>query len=661
MHRHRHQSVQAEAYDRTVVTFAETTSADVDLDLDVDTEDLDLDASATEDLDLVDSMIFVKKERLAASSSSLSPTSPSEMYICAASSIKKEPAMSTSSAVTSQQFDITSSSNNGLILATALSPRSPGSAELVLGSVDLLDEQQQQFQQNQFCCSSTTNNTGNNGSSSARVVISVQDNNGTVGCPVVKDKLDDSGNGSANGSPQNRRLCLVCGDTASGYHYGVASCEACKAFFKRTIQGNIEYTCPASNDCEINKRRRKACQACRFQKCLRMGMLKEGVRLDRVRGGRQKYRRQSSQQQQSQNTNQQLTQQQQQCLLQSHHHGHLNVSARDGMVNNSNGGSVTWTTGNINDSLKNCCCCCSSGGLTSLEENKMLEALQACEPDMLTTNSTENNNSFKPTVTNMNNSQQQQCQSSVTPSVASTTASNSPVHILSDLYDRELVSTIGWAKQIPGFTDLSLNDQMRLLQSTWAELLTLTTAFRSISNSVSMITDNAILNGECQKRKLKYATDYVLDEKQAKEIGLGDVYNLCLHIVEKLQQLKVQKEEYYLLKALVLSNSDAIRVDDQGKLKKFRDAIIQSLTDLLSYNNVNNNNNSNNRPPNDDSNNAVGCAHQRLQQRTNELLLCLPALRQADQLIRQYWGAVHKEGAIRMNKLFVEMLEAYLR
>ena len=29
----------------------------------------------------------------------------------------------------------------------------------------------------------------------------------------------------------------------------------------------------------------------RYQKCLRQGMLKEGVRLDRVRGGRQKYRR----------------------------------------------------------------------------------------------------------------------------------------------------------------------------------------------------------------------------------------------------------------------------------------------------------------------------------------------------------------------------------
>jgi len=80
--------------------------------------------------------------------------------------------------------------------------------------------------------------------------------------------------GSGSVRDELRRLCLVCGDVASGFHYGVASCEACKAFFKRTIQGNIEYTCPANNECEINKRRRKACQACRFQKCLLMGMLK---------------------------------------------------------------------------------------------------------------------------------------------------------------------------------------------------------------------------------------------------------------------------------------------------------------------------------------------------------------------------------------------------
>ncbi|KAF3848201.1 hypothetical protein F7725_021229 [Dissostichus mawsoni] len=39
--------------------------------------------------------------------------------------------------------------------------------------------------------------------------------------------------------------------------------------------GNIEYSCPVASKCEITKRRRKACQACRFQKCLQAGMMRE--------------------------------------------------------------------------------------------------------------------------------------------------------------------------------------------------------------------------------------------------------------------------------------------------------------------------------------------------------------------------------------------------
>ncbi|XP_051954345.1 estrogen-related receptor gamma-like [Xyrauchen texanus] len=103
------------------------------------------------------------------------------------------------------------------------------------------------------------------------------------------EKSQVKGEYGLNSGP--KRLCLVCGDVASGFHYGVASCEACKAFFKRSIQGNIEYSCSVSRDCEITKRRRKSCQACRFTKCLSVGMLREGVRSDRVRGGRQKYKR----------------------------------------------------------------------------------------------------------------------------------------------------------------------------------------------------------------------------------------------------------------------------------------------------------------------------------------------------------------------------------
>ncbi|KAG7222450.1 hypothetical protein CRUP_032946, partial [Coryphaenoides rupestris] len=42
--------------------------------------------------------------------------------------------------------------------------------------------------------------------------------------------------GVALGGKADMHFCAVCRDCASGYHYGVWSCEGCKAFFKRSIQ-----------------------------------------------------------------------------------------------------------------------------------------------------------------------------------------------------------------------------------------------------------------------------------------------------------------------------------------------------------------------------------------------------------------------------------------
>lgn len=54
------------------------------------------------------------------------------------------------------------------------------------------------------------------------------------------------------------------------------SCEGCKGFFKRTIRKDLIYTCRDNKDCLIDKRQRNRCQYCRYQKCLVMGMKREG-------------------------------------------------------------------------------------------------------------------------------------------------------------------------------------------------------------------------------------------------------------------------------------------------------------------------------------------------------------------------------------------------
>ncbi|XP_056157268.1 nuclear receptor subfamily 4 group A member 2-like [Lampris incognitus] len=81
-------------------------------------------------------------------------------------------------------------------------------------------------------------------------------------------------------------LCAVCGDNAACQHYGVRTCEGCKGFFKRTVQKNAKYVCLAAKSCPVDKRRRNRCQYCRFQKCLAVGMVKEVVRTDSLKGRR---------------------------------------------------------------------------------------------------------------------------------------------------------------------------------------------------------------------------------------------------------------------------------------------------------------------------------------------------------------------------------------
>jgi len=86
------------------------------------------------------------------------------------------------------------------------------------------------------------------------------------------------GGGSGDGGKQSSVECIVCGDKSSGKHYGQFTCEGCKSFFKRSVRRNLTYTCRGSRNCPVDQHHRNQCQYCRFKKCLKVGMRREGMR-----------------------------------------------------------------------------------------------------------------------------------------------------------------------------------------------------------------------------------------------------------------------------------------------------------------------------------------------------------------------------------------------
>ena len=82
-------------------------------------------------------------------------------------------------------------------------------------------------------------------------------------------------------------------------HYGVITCEGCKAslkiqhifnklpcllkgFFRRSQQNTTNYQCARQRNCIVDRVNRNRCQYCRLKKCIELGMSKDAVKFGRM-------------------------------------------------------------------------------------------------------------------------------------------------------------------------------------------------------------------------------------------------------------------------------------------------------------------------------------------------------------------------------------------
>ncbi|XP_042856265.1 hepatocyte nuclear factor 4-gamma-like [Penaeus japonicus] len=327
--------------------------------------------------------------------------------------------------------------------------------------------------------------------------------------------------GAGTGSSATNLACAICGDRATGKHYGAHSCDGCKGFFRRSVRKNHTYSCRFNRGCTVDKDKRNQCRYCRLRKCIRVGMKKDAVQNERDR-----------------------------------------ISTR----------RLSYDDGGV------------ASGMTL------------------------------PTILNAEHLSRQ-----FSPAVGDVNLMNKTVAGVMDVCEsmkQQLLILVEWAKYIPSFCDLVLDDQVALLRAHAGEHLLLGAAFRSMN-----LQDMILLGNDC----------IILRNSSEMEISrIGQ--RIMDELIRPLRQVQLDENEYACLKTIVFFDPLIRGLRDVGRVKTLRYQVQLLLEDYI----------------NDRQFESRG--------RFGEILLTLPALQSITwQMIEQIQFA-KLFGVARIDNLLQEML-----
>ncbi|XP_070834897.1 estrogen receptor 2b isoform X2 [Chaetodon trifascialis] len=408
---------------------------------------------------------------------------------------------------------------------------------------------------------------------------SINASSSIIGCNKPLGKRSGEGGEGVNSScssavgKADMHFCAVCHDYASGYHYGVWSCEGCKAFFKRSIQGHNDYICPATNQCTIDKNRRKSCQACRLRKCYEVGMMKCGVRRERCSHRGARHRRGGLQPRDP--TGRSLVR----VGLGSQAQRLLHLEAPLAPLPHGN---------HVHHS--------------AMSPEEFISRIMEAEP---------------PEIYLMEDLKKPFTEASMMMS-------------LTNLADKELVLMISWAKKIPGFVELSLADQIHLLKCCWLEILMLGLMWRSVDHP----------------GKLIFSPDFKLNREEGQCVeGIMEIFDMLLAATSRFRELKLQREEYVCLKAMILLNSNlctsspqtAEELESRNKLLRLLDSVIDALVWAIS---------------------KLGLSSQQQTLRLGHLTMLLSHIRHVSNKGMDHLSTMKRKNVVLVYDLLLEMLDA---
>ncbi|XP_063071487.1 vitamin D3 receptor B [Engraulis encrasicolus] len=345
------------------------------------------------------------------------------------------------------------------------------------------------------------------------------------------------------------RICGVCGDKATGFHFNAMTCEGCKGFFRRSMKRKATFTCPFNGSCNITKDNRRHCQACRLKRCVEIGMMKEFILTDEeVQRKKDLIQRRKEEEAMREAQRPRLTDEQQgiiNTLLEAHHKTYddsyqdfsrFRPPVREGPVTRS--ASRAASLHSLSDASSDSFSHSPESGDSKVNLSNLLMAYQeqGSSPDSAEDDGT---------------------RLSMLPHLA-------------DLVSYSIQKVIGFAKMIPGFRDLTAEDQIALLKSSVIEVIMLR------SNQSFNLED---MSWSCGSPDFKYCVNDVTKA--------GHTLELLEPLVKfqvGLKKLNLHEEEHVLLMGICLLSPDRPGVQDHARVEALQDALCEVLQAYIRVN-----------------------------------------------------------------------------